>query len=91
MGKAIGYGVLILLLVGAWSFLMVHVGYSMHKRQVNLDGLMGAKGRALLQRAVRIMGSIGVSPSIDDPEILRPVTRDAVDRWIKDYYKESKT
>lgn len=90
MGKAIGYGLLIVLLFSAWSFFMVMAGYSMHEGRVNREGLAGIKGKKLLQRAARIMGGIGVSPSIDDPEIIRPVTRDAVDNWIADYHKENK-
>lgn len=89
MGKAIGYGLLIVLLFSAWSFFMLMGGYSAHERQVNREGLAGIKGKKLLQRAARIMGDIGISPSIDDPEIIRPVTRDAVDKWIADYQKES--
>lgn len=90
VGKAIVYGVLIVLAFGSWSFIMFRVGYALHRHRTSQDGLMGIRGRALLQRAARIMGGIGISPSIDDPEILRPITRDAVDKWIIDYHEESR-
>jgi hypothetical protein len=89
VGKAIGYGVLIMLVFGGWSFMMIMAGFSLHEGQMKRDGLAGARGRMLLKSAARIMGGIGISPSIDDPEIIRPVTRDAIDKWIKDYYKET--
>lgn len=89
MPKAIFTAVLALLGFGAWSYFMFWLGCIATDHKFKNDGLVGVRGKELLRRASRIMGGIGVSPSIDDPEIVRPVTRVAIDHWIKDYHKET--
>lgn len=88
--RAIIAAAVILIAFGAWSWFMFWLGEISTEHAYRKDGLVGIKGKELLRRASRIMGNIGVSPSIDDPEIIRPVTRQAIDGWIKDYQKENK-
>lgn len=90
MGKAIFIAALGLIGFGVWSFFMFWLGCIATDHNYKNDGLVGMRGKELLQRAARIMGDIGISPSIDDPEIVRPVTRTAIDKWINDYHKENK-
>lgn len=87
MGKAIVIVIAILLILATIVFFSMVLGYSIHEKEMKKDGLPGLRGRALIQRAAKIMGHIGVSPSIDEPELIRPVTRAEIDAWIKDYEK----
>ena len=90
MGKAIAIVAFIVLITAGVIYLSFMLGYGAHEKEMRRDGLPGLRGRELLQRAARIMGGVGISPSIDDPEIIRPVTRAAIDTWFEDYEKANR-
>ena len=87
MGKAIVIVIAILLILATISFLSMMWGYTLHEKEIRKDGLPGLRGRALIQRAAKIMGHIGISPSIDEPELIRSTTRTEIDTWLEDYEK----
>lgn len=91
MGKAIIGVIIVAFTVVGWTYLWYWIGLEVQDARLKKDGDLGIRGRELLRRASQILGSIGASPSIDDPEIIRSVTRVAITNWFKDYHKENKT
>lgn len=91
MGRAIIGAIIVAFTVVGWTYLWYWIGLEVQDARVKKDGGLGIRGKELLRRASQIMGGIGVSPSIDDPEIIRPATRDAINKWFADYHKENKT
>jgi hypothetical protein len=85
VGRAVVFGavVVILALIGWRTF----VWFTKHTTTAKGD--LGPREeralRKLLDDAARVLSSLGVGPSIDDSDLLRPDSRTAVDDWLGRY------
>jgi len=83
MGKAIVIGsvlIVVLLILGGF-----YVWTLKHDNEGDLTRAEEEKLKQLARDASLVMGSLGAGPTLDDMDVLRPVTRTAVDKWLSRY------
>lgn len=90
MFKSLFWAVVVLVTIGGYGYICALIGQASARRTMSREtaGFSMTTMVKLVRNAATIMGSLGVSPSIDDPEILRPATRRAVNTWLSNYHQE---
>ena len=89
--KAFLGALVILLMLGGYSYVVFLWGALTQERRMVSEGWSDLRAKRLLREAARIMGMLGVSPSLNDLEIIRPSTRAAVDEWLASYDRKGAT